>query len=188
MLIFVHIYEILWLQQDFNIYVCNMFDTGQASRVLKICTSMGSLQTKNIKQQMCQVCIFKTNEAYSKITLIDKVDIVDRVFNKRFNITSNFVKKREHLDVLPEVILVCKRHWMVLTSNTDGPDNVWVNCNLRSQSALLLILTPNISVFFLFVIFHVAAVIVVGNFTQLLFYVSIGVAQPYPSTFTNRNN
>nr|GEU42022.1 protein RRP6-like 2 [Tanacetum cinerariifolium] len=54
MLIFVHIYEILWLQQDFNIYVCNMFDTGQASRVLKICTSVGSLQTKNIKQQMCQ--------------------------------------------------------------------------------------------------------------------------------------
>ncbi|KZV48998.1 hypothetical protein F511_09594 [Dorcoceras hygrometricum] len=29
-------HDILWLQQDFGIYVCNMFDTGQASRVLKM--------------------------------------------------------------------------------------------------------------------------------------------------------
>lgn len=28
--------DILWLQRDFGIYVCNMFDTGQASRVLKM--------------------------------------------------------------------------------------------------------------------------------------------------------
>ncbi|KZV15181.1 hypothetical protein F511_33667 [Dorcoceras hygrometricum] len=28
--------DILWLQRDFSIYVCNMFDTGQASRVLKM--------------------------------------------------------------------------------------------------------------------------------------------------------
>ncbi|CAN1246114.1 Protein RRP6-like 2 [Linum grandiflorum] len=28
--------DILWLQKDFGIYVCNMFDTGQASRVLKM--------------------------------------------------------------------------------------------------------------------------------------------------------
>ncbi|CAN4110182.1 unnamed protein product [Withania somnifera] len=28
--------DILWLQRDFGIYVCNMFDTGQASRVLKL--------------------------------------------------------------------------------------------------------------------------------------------------------
>ncbi|GJT81725.1 RRP6-like protein 2 [Tanacetum coccineum] len=28
--------DILWLQRDFRIYVCNMFDTGQASRVLKM--------------------------------------------------------------------------------------------------------------------------------------------------------
>ncbi|CAA0821447.1 Polynucleotidyl transferase- ribonuclease H fold protein with HRDC domain [Striga hermonthica] len=28
--------DIAWLQRDFGIYVCNMFDTGQASRVLKM--------------------------------------------------------------------------------------------------------------------------------------------------------
>ncbi|KAL2320498.1 hypothetical protein Fmac_029467 [Flemingia macrophylla] len=28
--------DIVWLQRDFGIYVCNMFDTGQASRVLKM--------------------------------------------------------------------------------------------------------------------------------------------------------
>ncbi|GER41804.1 3'-5' exonuclease domain-containing family protein [Striga asiatica] len=28
--------DIMWLQRDFGIYVCNMFDTGQASRVLKM--------------------------------------------------------------------------------------------------------------------------------------------------------
>ncbi|KFK27865.1 hypothetical protein AALP_AA8G439200 [Arabis alpina] len=28
--------DIIWLQRDFGIYVCNLFDTGQASRVLKL--------------------------------------------------------------------------------------------------------------------------------------------------------
>ncbi|XP_074566387.1 protein RRP6-like 2 [Curcuma longa] len=28
--------DILWLQRDFSIYVCNLFDTGQASRVLQM--------------------------------------------------------------------------------------------------------------------------------------------------------
>ncbi|XP_077247718.1 polynucleotidyl transferase, ribonuclease H fold protein with HRDC domain-containing protein isoform X2 [Tasmannia lanceolata] len=28
--------DILWLQRDFGIYVCNLFDTGQASRVLQL--------------------------------------------------------------------------------------------------------------------------------------------------------
>ncbi|MCD9638446.1 hypothetical protein HAX54_022442 [Datura stramonium] len=28
--------DIVWLQRDFGIYVCNMFDTGQASRILKL--------------------------------------------------------------------------------------------------------------------------------------------------------
>ncbi|KAF8398053.1 hypothetical protein HHK36_016979 [Tetracentron sinense] len=28
--------DIAWLQRDFGVYVCNMFDTGQASRVLKL--------------------------------------------------------------------------------------------------------------------------------------------------------
>ncbi|KAJ4721305.1 protein RRP6-like 2 [Melia azedarach] len=28
--------DIVWLQRDFGIYLCNMFDTGQASRVLKL--------------------------------------------------------------------------------------------------------------------------------------------------------
>ncbi|CAM6040350.1 unnamed protein product [Sphagnum compactum] len=29
-------HDILWLQQDFGIYVCNLFDTGQAARVLQL--------------------------------------------------------------------------------------------------------------------------------------------------------
>ncbi|KAI4348481.1 hypothetical protein L6164_009202 [Bauhinia variegata] len=28
--------DIMWLQRDFGIYICNLFDTGQASRVLKL--------------------------------------------------------------------------------------------------------------------------------------------------------
>jgi exosome complex exonuclease RRP6 len=28
--------DIIWLQRDFGIYVCNLFDTGQASRVLNL--------------------------------------------------------------------------------------------------------------------------------------------------------
>ncbi|KAK9078581.1 hypothetical protein SSX86_002638 [Deinandra increscens subsp. villosa] len=28
--------DIIWLQRDFGIYICNMFDTGQASKVLKL--------------------------------------------------------------------------------------------------------------------------------------------------------
>ncbi|KAL7614831.1 protein RRP6-like 2 [Lactuca sativa] len=28
--------DIVWLQRDFGIYICNMFDTGQASKVLKL--------------------------------------------------------------------------------------------------------------------------------------------------------
>ncbi|XP_021667853.2 protein RRP6-like 2 isoform X3 [Hevea brasiliensis] len=28
--------DIIWLQRDFGIYICNLFDTGQASRVLKL--------------------------------------------------------------------------------------------------------------------------------------------------------
>lgn len=27
--------DILWLQRDFNLYIVNMFDTGQASRILE---------------------------------------------------------------------------------------------------------------------------------------------------------
>ncbi|XP_010550642.1 PREDICTED: protein RRP6-like 2 isoform X2 [Tarenaya hassleriana] len=28
--------DVIWLQRDFGIYICNLFDTGQASRVLKL--------------------------------------------------------------------------------------------------------------------------------------------------------
>ncbi|KAF5822778.1 putative 3'-5' exonuclease domain, ribonuclease H-like superfamily [Helianthus annuus] len=28
--------DIIWLQRDFGIYVCNMFDPGQVSKVLKL--------------------------------------------------------------------------------------------------------------------------------------------------------
>ncbi|KAG4912740.1 hypothetical protein AAZX31_19G103000 [Glycine max] len=43
--------DIVWLQRDFGIYVCNMFDTGQSSRVLKL--DRYSLQY--LLQQFCGV-------------------------------------------------------------------------------------------------------------------------------------
>lgn len=43
--------DILWLQRDFGIYVCNMFDTGQASRVLKL--ERNSLEY--LLQHLCEV-------------------------------------------------------------------------------------------------------------------------------------
>jgi exosome complex exonuclease RRP6 len=43
--------DIIWLQRDFGIYICNMFDTGQASRVLKL--ERNSLE--HLLQHYCQV-------------------------------------------------------------------------------------------------------------------------------------
>jgi exosome complex exonuclease RRP6 len=36
-------YDILWLQKDFGLYVVNMFDTGQAARLLNMACGLGSL-------------------------------------------------------------------------------------------------------------------------------------------------
>lgn len=41
--------DILWLQRDFGIYVANMFDTGQAARVL-------SLQGYGLASLMQSIC------------------------------------------------------------------------------------------------------------------------------------
>ncbi|CAJ2672032.1 unnamed protein product [Trifolium pratense] len=43
--------DIVWLQRDFGIYVCNMFDTGQASRVLK----MERYSLQHLLQHFCGV-------------------------------------------------------------------------------------------------------------------------------------
>ncbi|GKC68550.1 hypothetical protein Tco_1101148 [Tanacetum coccineum] len=43
----------------------------------------GSLQTKNLKHQTCQVCILNTDEACPELTLTDKMDLVDRVFKQK---------------------------------------------------------------------------------------------------------
>ncbi|GKB49103.1 hypothetical protein Tco_0899856, partial [Tanacetum coccineum] len=55
-----------------------------------------------IKHQTCQVCILKTGESYPELTLADKVDIVDRVFEQKVQDFLELLKKREHLDVLQE--------------------------------------------------------------------------------------
>lgn len=47
--------DIIWLQRDFGIYVCNMFDTGQASRVLKL--ERNSLEY--LLQYFCEVAANK---------------------------------------------------------------------------------------------------------------------------------
>ncbi|KAK2638276.1 hypothetical protein Ddye_026071 [Dipteronia dyeriana] len=47
--------DVVWLQRDFGIYICNMFDTGQASRVLKL--ERNSLE--HLLQHFCGVAANK---------------------------------------------------------------------------------------------------------------------------------
>ncbi|KAF5799366.1 putative polyribonucleotide nucleotidyltransferase [Helianthus annuus] len=49
---------ILWLQRDFGIYVCNMFDTGQASKVLK-------LEEDSLEYLLSHFCEVPANEEYN---------------------------------------------------------------------------------------------------------------------------
>ncbi|KAL3534826.1 hypothetical protein ACH5RR_003287 [Cinchona calisaya] len=49
--------DILWLQQDFGIYICNLFDTGQASRVLK-------LERNSLKYLLHHFCGVTANKEY----------------------------------------------------------------------------------------------------------------------------
>ncbi|PWA92595.1 ribonuclease D, Exosome-associated factor Rrp6 [Artemisia annua] len=49
--------DILWLQRDFSIYVCNMFDTGQASRVLK-------LKRNSLEHLLEYFCGVRANKEY----------------------------------------------------------------------------------------------------------------------------
>ncbi|CAI9289671.1 unnamed protein product [Lactuca saligna] len=49
--------DILWLQRDFGIYVCNMFDTGQASRVLK-------MERNRLDYLLIYFCGVATNKEY----------------------------------------------------------------------------------------------------------------------------
>nr|GEU77027.1 protein RRP6-like 2 [Tanacetum cinerariifolium] len=89
-----------------------MFDTGHQECLkwseivwtICCCTSVGSLQTKNIKQQTCQVCIFKTDEACPELTLTDKVYIVYQVFEQKVQNFLELFKEKRTLDVLYEVL------------------------------------------------------------------------------------
>lgn len=49
--------DIMWLQRDFGIYVCNMFDTGQASRVLK-------LERNSLEYLLNHYCEVAANKEY----------------------------------------------------------------------------------------------------------------------------
>ncbi|KAL3326005.1 hypothetical protein AABB24_036958 [Solanum stoloniferum] len=49
--------DIVWLQRDFGIYVCNMFDTGQASRVLK-------LERNSLEHLLQHFCGVTANKEY----------------------------------------------------------------------------------------------------------------------------
>ncbi|CAN6990039.1 hypothetical protein IGI04_002415 [Brassica rapa subsp. trilocularis] len=49
--------DIIWLQRDFGIYVCNLFDTGQASRVLK-------LERKSLEFLLKHYCGVAANKQY----------------------------------------------------------------------------------------------------------------------------
>ncbi|KAL6228516.1 hypothetical protein ACLB2K_002465 [Fragaria x ananassa] len=49
--------DIVWLQRDFGIYICNLFDTGQASRVLK-------LERNSLEFLLQQYCDVSANKEY----------------------------------------------------------------------------------------------------------------------------
>lgn len=49
--------DVIWLQRDFGIYICNMFDTGQASRVLK-------LERNSLEHLLHHYCGVKANKEY----------------------------------------------------------------------------------------------------------------------------
>ncbi|XP_039017651.1 protein RRP6-like 2 isoform X2 [Hibiscus syriacus] len=49
--------DIVWLQRDFGIYVCNLFDTGQASRVLK-------LERNSLEHLLQHFCGVTANKEY----------------------------------------------------------------------------------------------------------------------------
>jgi len=51
-------YDIQWLQRDFSIYVVNMFDTGQAARVL----NLKSAALSHLLFEFCQVIADKSNQ------------------------------------------------------------------------------------------------------------------------------
>ncbi|KAK8591386.1 hypothetical protein V6N13_031432 [Hibiscus sabdariffa] len=52
--------DILWLQRDFGIYLCNLFDTGQASRVLK-------LERNSLEHLLQHYCGVTANKEYQNI-------------------------------------------------------------------------------------------------------------------------
>ncbi|XP_034223777.1 protein RRP6-like 2 isoform X3 [Prunus dulcis] len=49
--------DIMWLQRDFGIYICNLFDTGQASRVLK-------MERNSLEYLLHQLCGVTANKEY----------------------------------------------------------------------------------------------------------------------------
>ncbi|CAM8877295.1 unnamed protein product [Rhodiola kirilowii] len=49
--------DIVWLQRDFGIYICNLFDTGQASRVLK-------LERNSLEYLLRHFCGVSANKEY----------------------------------------------------------------------------------------------------------------------------
>ncbi|XP_071710213.1 protein RRP6-like 2 isoform X2 [Rutidosis leptorrhynchoides] len=49
--------DIMWLQRDFGIYVCNMFDTGQASRVL-------NMEKNSLEHLLMYFCGVPLNKEY----------------------------------------------------------------------------------------------------------------------------
>ncbi|XP_004489673.1 protein RRP6-like 2 [Cicer arietinum] len=49
--------DVLWLQRDFGIYICNLFDTGQASKVLK-------LERNSLEYLLHHFCEVTANKEY----------------------------------------------------------------------------------------------------------------------------
>ncbi|KAG8091666.1 hypothetical protein GUJ93_ZPchr0012g19672 [Zizania palustris] len=52
-------HDIIWLQRDFGIYVCNLFDTGQASRILQ-------MERNSLEHLLHHFCEVTANKEYQK--------------------------------------------------------------------------------------------------------------------------
>ena len=66
--------DIVWLQRDFGIYVINLFDTGQAARVLAYPSAglaylLSRMCDVKVRQPLCTVCLCTEVKAISEAAI-----------------------------------------------------------------------------------------------------------------------
>ncbi|XP_030517572.1 protein RRP6-like 2 [Rhodamnia argentea] len=94
--------DITWLQRDFGIYVCNMFDTGQASRVLK-------LERNSLEYLLHHYCGVTANKEYQNAD-----------WRLRPLPTEMIRYAREDTHYLLHIYDVMRNELLALSGNSDG--------------------------------------------------------------------